>query len=403
MRLKDGSSWSGKVGDAVHLTYRRQGVNVDLNGVIVKAGDDYIMVEGDVAGQKAKTTIFKGDIVAISTVGGNASSAMPANASTGGASSTASTSATADNSGPGVFVLPLGGMVGLEFRHEEIDAIAKEADARGPGQIIVLEIESGGGRADEISAIHDSIVAAKKRHRVVAWIKQAISAAAATAYNCDEIYFMTEGNMGAMTMFAGTKSAQGYQLETWMKFAGQLAEEGGRSKYIAWAMIDDKALLSYSKDPVTGEITWYNDLSGEHVLSDEKTNLVFNATTAMACKFADGVADTGPDLAKLLNIPSWNEVGDGRQMEENWKRLVDQGNHDIPMLAAQLDYKNADQPVDKQISTRISLLEKICSWWDRCRNVAEMHLPPKEELEREITALRKQLADIKKQQQRRGG
>ena len=52
-------------------------------------------------------------------------------------------------------MLPLNKMVGLEFRHEEMEALAEEADKWGDGQIIVLLIDSGGGAVVEMEKIHE--------------------------------------------------------------------------------------------------------------------------------------------------------------------------------------------------------------------------------------------------------
>src|SRR5262245_37502137 len=68
---------------------------------------------------------------------------------------------------PGVFVLPWGDTVGQTARAFEIEQIANEADKWGPGQIIVLDIDSPGGLVSEIYRISDTIKEVRKRHRLV--------------------------------------------------------------------------------------------------------------------------------------------------------------------------------------------------------------------------------------------
>ena len=51
IRLEDGSRWRGEVSNHVELTYMEQGIEVSFAGKIVKAGDLYIVVDGDVAGE----------------------------------------------------------------------------------------------------------------------------------------------------------------------------------------------------------------------------------------------------------------------------------------------------------------------------------------------------------------
>jgi hypothetical protein len=348
VKLKDGSRWRGEINDTVQLQIQQQGVSVPMEGKVVKVEKDYIVVDGTYAGQAMKKTIFKTDIVTMKTT----SAAATADATTPEASADASKPSVTtdivagkyDKNAVGVFVLPMKGMVGEGFRSDEIKRLAEHCDQYGPGQIIVLEIESGGGLGIEMEKIHLTIAEIRKRHRVVAWIKEAISAAAATASNCNEIYFYTTGTLGAMTGFAGGVSLQGEELQKWLTSAGNWMESGGRSRYIAEAMIDDEKLLSYDKDLATGEVTWHNDKSGAVVLSDEKTNLVFTATTATDSKFADGIADTPEQLAKLLNMPKWNEKDDyGRKISKEWLDLVDQAKEELPLLAARYQYKNAEK------------------------------------------------------------
>jgi ClpP class serine protease len=399
IRLKNGSRWKGQLSDHVRLTYHPQGssgVEMELKGKLVSATEFYIKVETDVAGEIRTRTIFKGDINELATLSGDPLADLrreePA------LSAKREGKEPSKGSKPGVFVLPLGGMVGLEFRHDEMVKIAEEADKYGPGQIIVLLIDSGGGMVTETETIHDTLMEIKKRHRLVAWIRKAISAACATASHCEEIYFMTEGTAGAMTAYAGTTAWSGEELQEWLRRAGDWMEEGGRSRYIAEAMIHAPKIVSYTRNPETGEVTFYNDLSGEKVLSDEKTNLVFTASTAMDCGFADGIADTEAELAKLLDLPEWHEISDyGRKLEKDWKATVEQASRDIPRLAARLQYKGTGGDAVEVLSTRIRIYEDLIRWVDRCRNCAMMNnVPPKDVLEREVKDMRKQLADMKK-------
>ena len=159
-------------------------------------------------------------------------------------------------------------------------------------------------------------------------------------------------------------------------------------------MIDDEKLLSYDKDLATGEVTWHNDKSGAVVLSDEKTNLVFTATTATDSKFADGIADTPEQLAKLLNMPKWNEKDDyGRKISKEWLDLVDQAKEELPLLAARYQYKNAVDGGKVKVGTQIQIIKELIRWWDRCPNVCFLSgLPPKEDLQRQLEELKRALS-----------
>lgn len=184
IRLRDGSRWKGELQDQIELTYRQHGVEIKATGRLMRTADYFITVETDVAGEVRSKTIFKDDIIKLSSSGGGEAvmdikGARPAHARE--KTDTKPGDPKSDRVMPGVFVLPLKGQVGLMLRHDEMEKIAEEADKYGPGQIIVLVVDSGGGAVTEMEKIHDTLTDIKRRHRLVAWIKQAISAACATA------------------------------------------------------------------------------------------------------------------------------------------------------------------------------------------------------------------------------
>ncbi len=403
LRLNDGSRWRGEVADHVELKIRERGVDVELRGRIVAAGDLWIKLESEHAAEIRHKTIFKADIVAIRTITPQDTPESKAAAERSRARRSGSAAEAVDANQPGVFVLPLKNTVGIYLRHELMEQVAEEADKYGPGQTIVFVIDSPGGLVTEMEQIHDTLMEIKKRHRLVAWIKEAISAACATSLHCDEIYFMTVGSAGAMTAFGGGKSWQGEELEKWLYNAGEWAKAGGRSPYIAQSMIHAPLLLSYDKDPDTGEVTWYNDLSGEFVLSDAKQNLVFTSSVAVHSGFADGIADTEDELAELLDMPKWREISDyGRKVAEDWYATVERAEKELPKLEARLGYAGTGSGDPLEIlGKRIQILQEMLRWCDRLGEVAKYKLPPRDRFEREIKDLRKQIADIKKA--RRGG
>lgn len=406
IRLNDGSRWRGESDDFVSMTVIQQGVKITLKGRIVEAAKWHITLMTDVAGEIKRKTIFKDDILAVSTLDSAQPVATVDRKTRRSATTTRSSRRAApaevvnDSDRIGVFVLPLKEMVGLHFRHEEIEAIGEEADQYGPGQIIILKIDSGGGSVVEMEKIHETLTDLKKRHRVIAWIDKAISAACATALHCNEIYFDDGATAGAMTAFnsATMKSLQDEQLEKWLQLAGDWAEDGGRTRYIAEAMIDEALLLSYDKDPKTGEVTFYNDLSGEHILSRAGENLVFNSKTALACGFADGIARNEEELAEHLDLPEWYEISDyGRQISQEWIDTVDRAQRELDLLYNRLSYAgtgSGDTAV--VLGKRIQILQKVLRWDKRAPNATAMKGIIAEDLEKEIIQLRKQLADLKR-------
>jgi len=400
-RFANGSSWRGDDGDTVTLVFVENGVEQTLRGTVVKVDGDapyrLVVVKGEIAGATGTKAVFESDIVSMTTSDGGGKAPeesgrkRPTRPSTdaGGKPSTSDASAESDSNKPGVFLLPWEGQVGIMARHDEIEAIAAEADKYGPGQIIVLEINSPGGLVMEGDKIHETLMEVKKRHRVIAWIKKAISAGAFTALHCDEIYFMTVGAMGSAVMFSGQTSISGAQLEAWVKDFGDVAEAGGRNRIPAECMVTRTRMASYDKDPETGRITWYPDMRGEYDISDDTQVLTLNAQNAMHSEFIDGIADTTDELAVLLDLPEWHEINDeGRRIHKRWIDNVEACKREVPRIMRDIQIKPEDQ--------QLVLLEKLLRWYDRCEPVMlyEFNGPGggKEELRRTIERLRRQRA-----------
>lgn len=406
IRLEDGSRWRGEVSEQVEVTYLQQRVDVTIQGELITVADLYIVVEGDVAGQVRKTTIFRDDIKKMRTLGGTDEGGAAASGRSSKSRQSARETASDgdDDADFGVFYLPMDGGVGDTFRHDEIDMIGEEADKYGPGQIIILHINSNGGLVYESELITESIWELKKRHRVVAWVKKAISAGCSTAMVCDEIYFMSVGTAGSVTTISGSQHVPEAEAQPGIDYLVKIAREAGYSEHIARSMKLKKYMCSYDKDKETGEVTWYDDLSGEHKLSSDEQNLCFNARTAVHCGFAKGIADSEEELAHLLDLPEWREKSTyGREIAKEWQDTVERCKHDVTMLLQRRAYKGTAGDAQERLGTLISINNKIIRWVNRCPLVCYMEfgLQSAEPLERENEQLRKQLADLRRSQ--RGG
>jgi hypothetical protein len=168
------------------------------------------------------------------------------------------------------------------------------------------------------------------------------------------------------------------------------------------AMVLAKDVLTYTKDPVTGKVTWHNKvtgLPGEVVLSNEKDNLVFTASTALDSGFSKGTADTEAQLAVLLGLPEWYEVSDyGRKLAAGWQKLFEDCEKDIDLQLNLLNVPKAGGEIE-QVNAEIRTLERLLSWLKRCEPCAEGKGLDKERLERALKDARKRLADLRRAQQ----
>lgn len=403
VRIHDGSRWRGEIGDQVKVEFIQQGVKQEFTGQLAQVKDVYIIVEGTVAGRPGKKLIYIGDIRGMETVSAGGQTAVDTRDEMASASKVTKKDDPAANSDLGVFVLPMEGGVGSEIRHHEIAELAEYCDRYGPGQIIVLIINTNGGLVLESNKVNETIMEVKKRHRVVAWIQKAISAGASMAMACDEIYFMTEGACGSVTTVRGIESVPEEEIRDHIREFVEMAEANGISEHIARAMKLNKYMCSYDKDPETGEVTFYGDLSGEYVLSDSESNLCFNSSNALDCGFSDGTADTGEDLAKLLDLPRWNEKSDyGRRIAAKWQRTCKEAKGEIPRLLTRLNYWKSAGDYEERIGGLIQIYSELIRWCERAELVTLFEFGlDKNELENQVEQLRKELADYRRSQRRR--
>jgi len=202
--------------------------------------------------------------------------------------------------------------------------------------IVILRINSGGGALVEIEPLMDVIEdEIKPEYRVAAWIESAISAAAMTASICEEIYFMSEGNLGAATGFrqtsSGAESMQGRGLEQVLAMMEEVSRRGQKDPLIMRAMqVPTNLSCDFASD---GSVIWRNDLQGEHIVSTEDGILTFDSQTAIKYKYAQAVADTKDELMRAMGVSDWVEAGeDADEVMVRHREEVDRGTPQVGKL-----------------------------------------------------------------------
>jgi ATP-dependent protease ClpP protease subunit len=403
--LPNGSVWRGQTDDRVTVEYRSGVMKQKMTGVLVKSGDLYIVVRED--GGTNEVPIFRTDLISLSAAAGSGDvpSGDAADDSSSGAASSgeaktdsvSSDSMDASDDSDGVFYLPMSGQVGVEMRPEEIEAIIAQADEVGPGQTIVIDIESGGGMVVEYIVIAETIMEAKKRHSFVAWVGEAISAAAGTALACDRIVFKSHSRLGAITMHSSGKAVSDEKEEKWITMLKEVLRSSNYSEFWARPMVRNDSFISYIKDPVTGDCEFfdsYQNEPGEVVLSKYGENCVLGAESAMDCCLAYGRADNTDELAVILDMSSWNDIGTGQKLHDDWHQTVERCDVDIRKTKARLGMLGEyDQIV--QIRKTIEIYNRWIRWWKRAPNKMLMSgVPPVESLEQMIEDLERQLRQI---------
>ncbi len=415
VRIAGGKVWRGDTGAQVRVVVKESGVERTYEGAFLKLDGKLLTMEVSSAGKPTRKTVYATDILSMTTLGGAADVAdQPEDAAAQtGATTAPGAAAVAPGTATGakrqVFILPVDGMVGVGLRHNEMEAIEKVADSFGEGQLIILRVNSNGGLVIEGDQIEKTLQRLRTKHRLISWIEKAISGGAFTGVQAEEVYFLPTGSLGSITMIQGLTAVTGAANEYWMQNLERVMEENGHEKHLGRCMVNKEYELSYDKDPETGKVTWYKTLEGEFDLSDANENLDFNASNAEHCGFSKGTAATLPDLMRIVGWPEGTyEVNkEGQAIYERWQRTMSQCKERVPRIWDEMEYKNqaSGDPV-VILGTRIQLFKEFLGWYDRAWSVIQWELninARKDDLERELKRMEKELADLRKARRGAGG
>ena len=391
-----GTTWSGELGQTVTVEFNDRGKSSQIEGPITKVKKDYIYVDGEL--------IFISDIVSISGSTQATETQEPTNDAVESIDSNASTTIarTPEKDGDlsmAVFILSMEGGVGSEMRATELELLAEYIDKNyGPGQVIVLKVDSGGGAGRMWSDIRDTIFKVRENHRVISWIHDdAISAAAMTVYCCDEIYYTSLGAVGSCSGYRGNPNnplspAEQQVMITEMEM---VIAHSSRPIHLSACMFQLNRWLTYDKDPETGEITYYDTDEGEYPLSTG-TNLTLTAKTAFDAGLCDGIADTQDELLALLNLKDAKVDLYGVELFENWKKTLTEFDDTFEELIQLLE--NGDPRANTQkkvINSQIKAGEEILKWIKKLGEIAYY----KGITEERVEMLKRRILDLRRQLQ----
>ncbi len=193
-----------------------------------------------------------------------------------------------------------GDMVGVQVSAEAYKK-ALEMLKKQDVDVCVIRVNSGGGYGLEVGKFHDLFHNEyKKTFRTVGWMESAISAAAMSPWVLNEFYFMDKGNIGACTGWSGQLVAvKGIALEEMLVQMEKASVLGGRDPKIMRSM-QIMEPLSVTKDGATGEIKWFQNLSGEKIINGNDRVLTMNSEDALNYGVSKGTANTREELARLM-------------------------------------------------------------------------------------------------------
>jgi hypothetical protein len=211
---------------------------------------------------------------------------------------------------------------------------------------------------------------------------------------CDRIIYKSHGALGAITMHSGGRPVSDEKEEKWITMLKEILRESGHSTHWARPMVRNDSYISFTKDPVTGDCEYYGSPSGmpgEKVLSQYGENAVLNLELALECCLAYGQADNKEELAHVLDLPSWKELGTGQKLSDDWLDSVARCEEYWRKSNTQLSLLGEYEPM---IQTRkeIEIYKRWIRWWNRAPNkMMFLGAPSKEQLEMIIEELKIQL------------
>jgi hypothetical protein len=388
----DELTWSGELGQTVSIQYKHRGTTKQIEGSITKIRTKFIYV--------ADELIFITDILSIS--GSDTDAATIEETASGKTPKQNTKEQTLKPRKEGdlpmtVFMLPMEGTVGETMRSTELKVLAQYIDENyGPGQVIVLKINSGGGISWTWSDIKDLIFIIRENHRVIAWIESAISAAAMTAICCDEMYFTELGECGSCTGWSGSPNnpvSMRKQNDSIHEMEKVLARSS-RTPYLAAPMVLSGKWLSYDKDPITGDFTYYYTDEGEFPVSSGD-GLTLAAKQALDAGLSDGIANTEEELLALLHLEDAEINRYGEELFHDWEKAFEQFTETKEELMSL--FINGDPRADTQkklLNSRIKAGERILKWAKTLGEIAlynNLGDDITKQIKREILNLRREL------------
>ncbi len=227
---------------------------------------------------------------------------------------------------PNYYVVPFQGEVGVTARADLLERYFADAAKRNP-TLVVFYVDSPGGYIKEVEKLVDVIKKYKKKVKMVAYVKSAISAAAITTLSIPEIYVERGSVFGAATAWQtspwGTPAAVSEKFQSiWRAQARAVAEEGGHSPLLADAMIDNTIELHMVKD-AKGNAKIMRG-KGRYIVSAKDRLLTLTSTEAERVGLAKAIVENMDELGGKLGHDEWVECeGLAKPLAEHWRKKLE--------------------------------------------------------------------------------
>jgi ATP-dependent protease ClpP protease subunit len=235
---------------------------------------------------------------------------------------------------PKVVVIPLHGTVGSAGE----DAIRNTFDAQVLAQCfaeaqklephaVILDIQSPGGLVSEMEAICETILAHNRSLRIVAYPREAFSAAAIISLCCREMIVHPNARIGAAVIITagpgGVSAVDAKMASPHHARQKQFMKRSGRPYEVVAAMTIQESELWWSSAGGFANVPPPKDAESEWALLDGKsTVLTMTADDAVQWKLAAGKAISMPDILVRLGITGEVSVVDMQSEVDRYNAVM---------------------------------------------------------------------------------
>lgn len=211
----------------------------------------------------------------------------------------------------GYYVLPIMGRVGREITANALQEGLAEA-RRAKAKNIVLQFDTPGGDNREMYEII-KIIGNQKGLRIIAYVKNAISAGAIIAMSCPEIVMAPNGRIGATVPFhrtnTGLRDVDAKFKSAELARIKSIVASAGHDPLLAQAMedIDQELYLSSA----AGKITLWDALpAGERAQLIKRRGEILTLTEKEATAVGLSLTTAGDidDIGLKLHLPGWGKL-----------------------------------------------------------------------------------------------
>lgn len=247
--------------------------------------------------------------------------------------------------------LPINGVIGEGITPAALRAGFGEARASG-AKVVILAINSPGGSVAAMTEMVDDILAESRRTQVIAYVKQAYSAAAVIAMACRQVYMTPEGSIGAVVPFRMTDNGP---VEVDAKFRSAF-----QAKIRATAAMAEHAdLIIRGMSELDLEIFLENEddkpvlrtIGNGRRIKSRGQILSLTAREAEECGLSK-VAGQMSDLGTMVVGGPWHEVN-----RRAWNAVVDS-------VTASRQREQAEQLRNQRLTERSAAIKRVKPQFD---------------------------------------